>query len=80
MQIGAQGIENMLVTFIICDYGLGKQYGENVLLELITKHNLMFGNLKLTSSPSCGWMNNIITFFCKWMKMHITFLFIDENP
>jgi hypothetical protein len=49
MQVDAQGIENMLVTFIICDYGLGKQYGENIPLELITKHNLMFGNLKLTS-------------------------------
>jgi hypothetical protein len=28
MQIGAQGIENMLVTFIICDYGLGEQHEE----------------------------------------------------
>jgi hypothetical protein len=28
----------------------------------------MFGNLKLTSSPSCGWMNNIITFFVNGWK------------
>ncbi len=49
MQICAQGIENMLVTFIICDYGLGKQYGEDIRLELITKHNLMFRNLKFHS-------------------------------
>jgi hypothetical protein len=49
MQIGAQGIENMLVTFIICDYWLGKRYEGDVWLELITKHNLAFRNLKLTS-------------------------------
>jgi hypothetical protein len=55
---------------------LGKRYEEDVWFELITKHNLTFRNF-----ITFMWMDTQFhNFFCKWMKKHITFLFIDENP